>query len=320
MGKKMKVAFLNKYQGRVNRGAETFVVELSQRLSRDFEVDVISNINYLKILANRYDIVVPTNGRLQVLVTRLVCWLSGAKMIVSGQSGPGADDKWNLLCLPDVFVALTQHQKNWARKFNPLVKVEVIPNGADLYKFNSKVKPIKIDLPHPIVLSVGALEEGKRLDLIIRAVAKTKASLLLVGKGKLQDELQKLGDGLLLGRFKIISLPFDEMPKIYAACDIFTYPTLPWESFGIVMVEAMASGLPVVATDDPIRREIVGNAGFFVDPTDTEKYAGVLEKALKTKWGDKPREQAEKFNWDDIAKKYKELFSEILSAKAFRMT
>ena len=60
------------------------------------------------------------------------------------------------------------------------------------------------------------------------------------------------------------------------------------------MVEAMASGLPVVATDDPIRREIVGDAGLFVDPTDTNKFANTIEKALNTNWGEKPRKQAEK--------------------------
>ena len=73
----------------------------------------------------------------------------------------------------------------------------------------------------------------------------------------------------------------------------------------------MASGLAVVATDDPIRREIVGDAGLFVDPTDTKEYLKVLEKALKIKWGSKPRLQAEKFDWDKIAKDYEKLFLEL---------
>jgi len=94
------------------------------------------------------------------------------------------------------------------------------------------------------------------------------------------------------------------MPFVYTACDLFSYPTSPWESFGIAMLEAMASGLPVVATDDPIRREIVGNAGLFVDPTDSAAYARVLEKALNTNWGDKPRHQAAKFSWDKIVALY----------------
>jgi len=258
------------------------------------------------------DIVVTTNGSLQALYVRIWSFLRGKKHIAVGQSGPGADDKWNLLFMPDVFIALTSFQKKWAKKFNPLVKVVTIPNGVDLNKFESSNKALKIDLPHPIILSVGALVAGKRLDLIIKATAATKASLLLVGGGELQGELQKLGEELLKNRFKIISLPFNDMPKIYPTCDLFTYPTLPWESFGIVLLEAMASGLAVVATDDPIRREIVGDAGYFIDPTDIDKYSEALEKALKTKWGGRPRHQAEKFSWDEISKRYKELFESLI--------
>ncbi len=308
---KKKLAFLNIYQGKVSRGAETYVSELSKRLSKEYEVDVISDVNYLKILTSRYDVIIPTNGRLQALIIRLITWIKREKMVVSGQSGPGADDKWNLLCMPDIFIGISEHASKWAKKFNPMVKTAFIPNGVDLNEFNQKVKPIKVNLPHPIVLSVGALEPGKRLDLLIKAVCKMNASLLLVGKGKLENEYQKMGDELLKGRFEIISLPHFDMPKVYPACDIFSYPTVPWESFGIVMVEAMASGLSVVAGDDPIRREIVGDAGLFVDPTETDKYAETIEKALDMKWDGKPRRQAEKYSWDDIAHQYCKLIDSL---------
>ena len=101
------------------------------------------------------------------------------------------------------------------------------------------------------------------------------------------------------------------MSEVYRRANLLVFPTVPWESFGIVLIEAMASGLPVVATDDPIRREIVGDAGLFVDPTNIEEYAKAIEKALSTDWGDKPRKQAEKFSWDIIASSYEELFKNI---------
>ena len=169
------------------------------------------------------------------------------------------------------------------------------------------------DRENPIMTSVwDAFDEWKRLDLVIRAVARLKReSLLLVGKGRDEKKLRSLGTKLLGKRFKIMSFPHSEMPKVYAASDLFTYATVPWESFGIVLVEAMGSGLPVVATDDPIRREIVGDAGFFVDPRDTDAYAKALREALDKNWGDIPRKQAEKFDWDEIAIEYEKLFKSL---------
>ena len=98
------------------------------------------------------------------------------------------------------------------------------------------------------------------------------------------------------------------MPGVYRAADIFTYPTVPWESFGIVLVEAMATGLAVVANKDDIRREIVGRAGVLVDPTNVDAYAIALKNALRLKWGKRPINQAKKFDWDKIAAKYEKLF------------
>lgn len=129
----MKIAFLNKYQNSVNRGAETFVMELAKRFSKNHKVDVIANIKYFDIIKNKYDIVIPTNGRLQVIIVRLITWLIGSKMVISGQSGAGLDDRINLYTMPDVFVGLTKHQSDWAKKVNPFVRVEKIPNGARGY-------------------------------------------------------------------------------------------------------------------------------------------------------------------------------------------
>jgi predicted type IV restriction endonuclease len=68
----MRIAFLNKYQNKVARGAETFVFELSKRLSKNHEVDVISDINYLDLFRKKYDVIIPTNGRFQVVVVRFI--------------------------------------------------------------------------------------------------------------------------------------------------------------------------------------------------------------------------------------------------------
>lgn len=274
---------------------------------RDFTKQV------LKDIGKDTDIIFPTNGDWETLFCSLWAKWHRKKVIISGQSGPGADDKINLFTFPDAFVALTEFQKKWAKRANPFVRIEKIPNGVDIVKFSKNAVPIKTNLQRPIILSVAAFDPWKRLDLTIKALAKLdKGSLLLVGRGEKEKELKALGESLLGGRFQILSFPHQEMPGVYAAADLFAYPTVPWESFGIVLVEAMANNLAVVANDDPIRREIVGDAGFFVDPTDADGYARVLEKALNTNWGNKPRQQAEKFSWDKIAEKYEEIFRSLI--------
>jgi glycosyltransferase involved in cell wall biosynthesis len=268
----------------------------------------------LQRISKETDMVLTTSGQWQSVLVRKWTGRRGVKHVISGQSGPGRDDRINLACTPDSFVALTEYQKQWAIRAVPFLKnrVDKIPNGVDIKKFGS-AKPVKVDLPRPIVLNVAALEDWKGQHLAIKAVSEMKeGSLVLVGKGIEKESLEKMGNKLLPGRFLLMELPYEEMPKIYKAADLFTFPTSPWESFGIVMLEAMAAGLPVVASNDPIRREIVGDAGIFVNPLDTEDYARALQKAVDTKWGTKPLKQAEKFSWDNIAKQYEDLFYDLI--------
>ena len=311
--KKLKLAFLNKYQGKVNRGAETFVKEVSQRLSKNYHVDVISDIKYLDLLKSRYDLVIPTNGRFQVVITRLITWLMGGKMIVSGQSGMGWDDRVNLYSLPNYFIPISSLALGWARKVNPLVKSKYIPNGVDAKKFKPEGEKINIDLRKPVVLCVGALTKTKRINLVINAVSKIKeVSLLIVGKGEEEERLQVLGTKLMGDRFKIMSFPYEKMPEVYRAGDIFTLVSQPYHSFENVLVEAMATNLPVVANNDPIRKEIIRDGGLLVNPDNTEEYANALRSALEINWGNKPQEQAKKFDWDNISREYIKLINNLL--------
>ena len=136
-------------------------------------------------------------------------------------------------------------------------------------------------------------------------------SVFIVSQLKSIEEAEKLGKKLLGNRFKVIETTNDKMPDIYNLADVFTLASKPFEAFGMVLIEAMACGLPVVATDDPIRREIVGDAGLFVDPTSVGSYTKALKEALNTKWGNKPRLQATKFGWENIAKAYEELINSL---------
>jgi glycosyltransferase involved in cell wall biosynthesis len=262
----------------------------------------------------RHDIIIPTNGGWQPALVRILTWLKGGKMAIVGHSGKGWDERNNIYTFPNIFVGLSKFAREWARKINPLIKTVYIPNGVNLKKFTPKGKRANISLERPIILCVSAVEKGKRLDLSIQTISKlNKGSLLMLGGGSNEAEIRELANKLLPGRFLIRKVKMDEIHKYYRSCDLFTLPSWPNEAFGMVYLEAMASGLPVVATDDELRREIVGDAGILVDPTDIDAYAKALEKALKTDWGNKPRKQAEKYSWDIVVKKYENLFKEIVS-------
>ncbi|OGM31119.1 hypothetical protein A2630_04655 [Candidatus Woesebacteria bacterium RIFCSPHIGHO2_01_FULL_44_10] len=276
----------------------------------------VFTLRALKFIKEDLDVVFPTNNMLQSLFIKIWSMKNKVKFVISAQSGLGLDDRINAWLFPDAFVALTGFQERWIQRNNSKIKTIVIPNGVNVSEFGLQVKPYKHNLPGKVILNVAALTFWKRQELAIKAVSRLKdISLLLVGQGEDKEKLERLGKRFLPGRFKIISSRHDEMPSIYTSADVFTFPTASWESFGIVLIEAMASGLPVVAADDPIRREIVGDAGLFVDPTDTKAYAAALQKALDANWGDKPRRQAEKFDWDKIALKYEKLFLELCSKR-----
>lgn len=312
----MKIAFLSRYQNKLYRGAENFVFELSKRLSKNHEVKVLSGNdadNIGKIMYENYDVVIPINGRLQSLKTSLGRIIGKYKVLITGHSGIGRDDIWNILVKPDVFVTLTEYQRIWAKKWAWGSKVVKIPNGIDLDEFTPNGEKLNLDLEKPIILSVGALVWYKYHERMIRAVQKLGyGSVLIVGEGAEKEKLTRLGYKLLGNRFKIKNFSYQDMPKVYRSADIFTLPSWSREAFGIVYLEAMASGLGIVAPDDPSRHEIIGDAGLFIDVTDTQRYAKVIEEALKIDWSKRAREQAKKFSWDRIAKQYETVMQSLL--------
>ena len=262
------------------------------------------------------DIIIPTNGGWQSAFIRIISWLRGSKMVIVGHSGIGWDDRNNLWSFPDLFVALSEKAKRWAKRANPLVKIINIPNGVDLATFHPADDSISHGLKKPVVLSVSALVPSKRVDLVIKAVAKLKnVSLLVVGKGSEEKQLRSLGKKLLGDRFTLKSFDYHEMPKVYRSADLFVSASESHSAFEMVILEAMASNLPVVVNDDGIRKEIIGDSGSLVDPTDIDAYSDALKKTLKKNWGNKPRKQAEKFDWEGIAEKYEEEFEELVGNK-----
>ncbi len=312
----MKIAILSFYTGLIDRGAETWAMVLKEKIGSGFSVEIFGgekfgikinwkakSYNYWRFLLLKHavstfprwiksDVVVPINGTVQTIFCRIVTWLIGKPMIVFGHSGPGADDRFNLLCSPNVFVAFSTFQKEWAEKHKlPWTRVVVIPHAVDTEMF----KPSKNKTKEDLVLCVAANTPDKRVDLVRKAVERIpNARFMAVGKGNEYE------------------YSYNEMPKVYRQARVFCFVPKPHEAFGLVYLEAMASNLPIVATSDLVRREIVGEAGLLVkNPEETALLAQTIKKALSRNWGDLPRKQAEKFSWQKIVKMYENLFESV---------
>lgn len=184
-------------------------------------------------------------------------------------------------------------------------KIVVIPLGVDLAKFYPAVSNNAV----PTILFVGRLVDEKGIRDLYEAFLNIHkqgifAKLKIVGSGPLEKELQSriiedaVGDWVMIEKRS-----YEEMPKIYREADIFCVPskkTNTWEEqYGMVFIEAMASGLPIVSYRTGAIPEVVGECGLFADEGDISVLtASIIQiiraRELGVKLGTMGRERAEK--------------------------
>jgi glycosyltransferase involved in cell wall biosynthesis len=279
------------------------------------QILLFSLFSIFPILKFHPDVIVPVNGGWQSVICKILSIILKSKLLIVGRAGIGRDDHFNLLLKPDGFIALTNQAYEWANKISKKTKTKIfqIPNGINLTVFQPKGGKYKSGLKKPIVLCVSSLMPNKRIDLVIKAVSLLKnVSLLIVGKGNDRHKLQNLGEKLLgQDRFRIISVSFDDMPKVYREADIFTMVSKEGEAFGNVYLEAIACGLPVVATNDKTRKEILLDYAVFIDADDSVKFAGLLDKVIIDSDSKKHMDWIKKYSWDQIIILYEKVLNQI---------
>lgn len=104
-------------------------------------------------------------------------------------------------------------------------------------------------------------------------------------------------------RVEFVSRPWNEMPALYKDATIFSLPS-PEETFGIVFLEALATGLNVVAHNSPAQRFVLGTRGYYVNVYDAKAYAKQLNNALKLREIEANRARAELFSWQQVAERF----------------
>ena len=184
----------------------------------------------------------------------------------------------------------------------PAEKIDVIYQSCGtLYKMREgekKMHEVHINymLPERYIVSVGALEERKNILLAVKAMHRLPddVSLVVVGKdGPYGERVRRyIAANGLGGRVMFLhDVPTDDMPAIYQMAEACVYPSR-YEGFGLPVIEAIQSGLPVVACKGSCLEEAGGNATLYVDPDDVAGMAHALRLTLKGAPGREERIEA----------------------------
>ena len=202
--------------------------------------------------------------------------------------------------------------------------ISVIPFGVDTEVFKpTRPKERREECQ---ILYAGSLYPLKGVHDLIRAIAYarkrgSKAHLTIVGEGQQKEALTALARALGIEehvKFEGFA-PYSNMPQYYERSDIFCFPTLG-EPFGKAVIEAMACGKPVIATNAGGPAEIIQDKvdGILVPPSNPEAIAQQIIRLIEDKnerrrLGERARETAvNRFSWSTIAEKYHQLYSGVL--------
>ncbi|HWP52970.1 MAG TPA: glycosyltransferase family 4 protein [Pyrinomonadaceae bacterium] len=225
-------------------------------------------------------------------------------------------------------VAISERVRQQLKEYYgvPDEKIVTIPNGINLSRFspdhvkarNEMRRSLGFDESTPLVLFVGSQFRLKGLEVAIRALArmKTQAHLLVVGNDAANGFRQLAKELGIAERVHFLGARKD-LPEIYPAADAFVFPSL-YETFALVCLEAMASGLPVLASrvggiEDYLRDE---ENGLFIKREGqdiAQKLDRVLADAeLRARLRSNGFKTAANYSWDKIAQQYLRLFDQLM--------
>jgi len=202
----------------------------------------------------------------------------------------------------------------------------IIPNAIDINFFRPDVKPIpELDNGRPKVLFLGRFEPRKGLKYLLMAMPEIvrqipNVQLVAVGTGLFGYSYKGYLDKDLETHVYWAGLvPNEDRPRYYASCDVYCSPSIGNESFGIVLLEAMATGKPVVASDINGYRNVLEHKkqGLLVPARDTDAIAGAIvhllkDPELRKQMGKAGRQKAQDYAWSKVASRIEDFYKELL--------
>ncbi len=211
-------------------------------------------------------------------------------------------------------VAVSEWAKQTISRYVP-GDYEIIPNGIEFSRFAMPAaQPQKFRDTDPTILYVGRLEPRKGVEYLIRAFPAIKAEmprarLVIVGDGGLMDGCKKLARRLKVDDvFFEGHVPGPQLPGYFQRADLVVVPSTGNESFGIVLLEAMSAGTPVVASRIDGFRTLVQDrkTGVFAEPRNPESFAEAALSVLgsgefRQELIENGQEKARRFDWLNVA-------------------
>jgi glycosyltransferase involved in cell wall biosynthesis len=253
-----------------------------------------------------------------------------------------------LLETADRVVATSPQEKEHMRSLvSPLGNIDIIPCGTDISHFASADRvqarqALGITADEKLVLYVGRFDPRKGIETLVRAVHRSvlretgKLKLIIGGgsvpgqsDGRERDRIESIVSELGMGH--MVSFPGrlnrEELPIYYAAADVSVVPS-HYEPFGLVTIEAMAAGTPVVGSDVGGLQYTIdhGKTGLLAPPRDDEAFAAAIDRILthddfRNELGMAAKRRVqEHFSWDGVASQLSGLYTQLLKEPAKEST
>ena len=206
---------------------------------------------------------------------------------------------------------ISEHTKNKIIEWTGVdeKKIVVIPNPLPE---EIKYTPKDFNKNKPVILVMGT-KANKNVDRIMRALQGINCRLLIVGK--MTEEQSNLASDLNLEAENLVHVPYSGIVNAYRKSDILCFPSL-YEGFGMPIIEAQATGRPVITSNYGAMKEVAGEGALLVDPNDIND---IREAVLKVISGERLRDNlvkrglmnVERYKGNEIGKMYGELYGEL---------